>query len=50
LHFDPGILAALKPAPIPTPLTVPILIRAFAISASILSNTGSPMKRGQVYV
>ena len=47
LQAEPVIRAAAKPAPISTPLTVPIPMRAPARSASILSKTGSPRPGGQ---
>ncbi len=46
LFSEPFMAAALKPEPISTPLTAPMLIRAFARSASSLSNTGSPKPCG----
>jgi len=49
LCLDPVILAASKPEPTSTPLTVPTPIRAFARSASILSNTGSPSPGGHPF-
>ena len=46
LFSDPSNRDALKPAPISTPLTAPMLINALAKSASSLSKTGSPKPAG----
>ena len=47
LLCEPFIRAASNPAPISTPFTVPMPMRAAARSASILSKTGSPSPAGQ---